>query len=116
MVHSLPLKTPNPQAGATGRSPLLWHDDRGQPREALERFERALAVFRGIGAPQYVAAQLANIAFLLHETPSLSRQAEAIPLLEEGIALMEEKRLSHDASGASIDDLRRLLARWRGGA
>jgi tetratricopeptide (TPR) repeat protein len=87
----------------------------GEPEKALEHHERALAIFREIDAVQSVALLLANIAVLLHEAPALGRQEEAIPLLEEAIAVMEKVGLSHHAGRVSIEDLRRLLAQWRGG-
>jgi tetratricopeptide (TPR) repeat protein len=87
---------------------------RVQSGKALEYGERALSICREVGATQHVIAQLANNATLLHESPTLGRQEEAIPTLEEAIALMEQHDLSHDGSGIIVEDHRRVLAQWKG--
>ncbi len=92
------------------------YQERGELEQALDVFEQALGLLRQIGAAQHIAAQLANIAKLLRKAPSLGRQREAIPLLEGAIATMERVGLSHTAGGTSLEELRYILARWRGEA
>jgi len=79
-----------------------------QPERALELYEQVLPIMREVGDRPGEAATLANLAFTLHR--GLGRTAEAIPRVQQSIAIFKDYHLPQDSAGQSLADHEAFLA------
>ena len=96
---------------ATLNNIALIYQEIGQPQRALEVYKQALPLRREVGDRAGEAATLANMAEVLYR--DLNRPHEAIPKMEQAIAVLVETGLAQDANGQTRDDMRQYLDAMR---
>jgi tetratricopeptide (TPR) repeat protein len=92
----------------------LVYQATGHPQQALQQYQQALPILREVGNRAVEATTRSNIAVLLYK--HFNRQQEAIPFMEQAIAILVEAGLSHDGAGLKVDDLRKVLQIMQSGA
>jgi tetratricopeptide (TPR) repeat protein len=85
----------------------------GQPQQALVLLKQALPIMREVEDPAGEAAVLANISSILYQ--SLNRSHEASIWLKQAIAKLVETDLPQDATGTTVDMMRKILGTMREG-
>jgi hypothetical protein len=85
----------------------------GQPQRALALYEEALPITQEVGDRAGEAYTLIGLAVLLYQ--SLNRPAEAVQYMQQAIAVLEATGLDRDASGATVETIRQVLATMQRG-
>ncbi len=81
---------------------------RDQPERTAEIQRQIIQICHEIGNVAQEAAYLVNLAVVLHQ--GLGQTAEAIPLVEQSIAILERYGLPQSASGGTVEQYRAFLA------